>query len=135
MRQVENLGALIGRFLMALIFVASGLTKFGNLGGTAQMMAGGGLSDPGGLHLLALGAAIVEVFGGLLLLVGLQSRIVAFVLFLFLIPTTIIFHVIPGGLANQINAFKNLAIMGGLLMVATQGGGGLSFDGARARAG
>jgi putative oxidoreductase len=134
METAENFGALAGRILVALIFVLSGLLKLAHLGGVAAMMAAHGLPDPGGLHLLALAAVIVELGGGILLAIGFQARIVALILFLYLIPVTLLFHVIPGGQVNQVNALKNLAIMGGLLIVATQGGGGFSIDSARMRA-
>lgn len=134
MKTIENLGALVGRFLMAYVFVTFGLMKFRHLTATADLMASHGLPDPAGLHLLALAAGLVEVVGSLSLFVGLQTRLTALVLFLYLIPTTIIFHIIPGDPMERVNAFKNLAIMGGLLIVATQGGGGLSFDSSRPRA-
>jgi putative oxidoreductase len=130
MKTIENVGALIGRILMAFIFVTSGLNKFTHPGMTMGFMAKAGLPMVGLLMYLA---ATTEVGGGILLAAGFYSRVVAFILFLFLIPTTLLFHVIPGGQANAVNALKNLAIMGGLLIVATQGGGGLSIDGRRAK--
>ncbi|HZZ06896.1 MAG TPA: DoxX family protein, partial [Candidatus Binataceae bacterium] len=67
--------------------------------------------------------------GGLLLIVGWHARLVAFIMFLWFIPVTIMFHVIPG---QTIEWEKNLAIMGGLLMVAVHGAGPFSLDSARA---
>jgi putative oxidoreductase len=78
-------------------------------------------------------AALVEIFGGLCVLAGFQARAAAFVLFMFLIPTTLVFHNFwsQGGAEyiNQMQHFlKNLAIMGGLAMIVGLGPGGVSVD-------
>jgi putative oxidoreductase len=131
MQALNNIGALVGRILLALIFALSGFIKLTHLAGTAAYMqhAGMPMTMP-----LALAAGIVELGGGVLLMVGFRTRAVALILFLFLIPVTIIFHVMPGGQMNQVHVMKNFAIMGGLLLVASLGGGGLSIDGTRAAA-
>jgi len=127
MQSLNNLGALAGRILMGLIFTLSGLMKFTHLAGTVAMMEKmAGMSTM--VYPQALAAAIIELGGGLLLMMGFHARAVALILFLFLIPVTLLFHIIPGGQMNQVNTMKNFAIMGGLLIVATQGGGGLSID-------
>ena len=127
MQSLNNVGALAGRILMALIFVLAGLRKFTHLAATVAMMEKmAGMSTM--VYPQALAAAIIELGGGLLLMMGFHTRAVALILFLFLIPVTFLFHIIPGGPINQVNTMKNLAIMGGLLIVATQGGGGLSID-------
>lgn len=128
---MKNLGALIGRILLGLIFVLSGMLKLLHLSGTAAMIGETGfpLSFPS-----AVIAGIIEFGGGILLMIGFEARMVAFILFLYLIPVTLLFHVIPGGQVNQVNTMKNLAIMGGLLIVAAMGPGGLSVDNARTRA-
>ena len=132
---MEKAGSLVGRVLMGLIFVLSGLFKLIGPGRMAIFMSlTPGLSRvPYELVLaMAVSAGVIEFFGGLLLMIGFHARVVAVILFLFLIPVTILFHIIPGGQVNQVNTMKNLAIMGGLLMIATLGAGGLSLD-ARAR--
>lgn len=127
MQSLNNLGALAGRILMGLIFTLAGLMKFTHLAGTVAMMEKmAGMSTM--VYPQALAAAIIELGGGLLLMMGFHARAVALILFLFLIPVTLLFHIIPGGQMNQVNTMKNFAIMGGLLIVATQGGGGLSID-------
>lgn len=132
MDSLRNTGALFGRLLLGLIFVLSGANKFGHLAQTAGFMAKAGIPDPIVNPLLYL-AALIELLVGLALVSGFRTRTAALVLFLFLIPVTLVFHHTPD---QQINFMKNLAIMGGLLMVATQGGGGLSVDAAmRGRAG
>ncbi len=131
MQALNNVGALVGRILLALIFTLSGIMKLTHLAGTAAYMAKAGMmmTMP-----LAIAAGIIELGGGILLMLGLRTRVVALILFLFLIPVTVIFHIIPGGQMNQVNTMKNFAIMGGLLVVASLGGGGLSLDGTRAAA-
>jgi putative oxidoreductase len=131
MQSMNNIGALVGRVLLALIFTLSGFMKLIHLGGTAAMMQHQGIPMAGAL---ALAAAVIEFGGGILLMIGLTARPVALILFLYLIPVTIIFHIMPGGMMNQINTMKNFAIMGGLLIVASQGAGGLSIDSVRGRA-
>ena len=114
--------ALIGRILLALIFVLSGLNKIGNFSGTQQMMAQHGMRYT---PLFLIGAILVEVIGGLSVLVGYRARVGAAALALFLIPATLIFH---GGGAEQVNFMKNLSIMGGLLTVVAHGSGDFSLD-------
>jgi putative oxidoreductase len=69
--------------------------------------------------------------GGALLIFGYHAEIIAAIMFLWLIPVTIVMHALPGGPINQIMVLKNLSIMGGLLMVAVQGAGGWSIDASR----
>jgi putative oxidoreductase len=119
--------------MISAIFISSGLSK---LGAHAAMV---GYAASKGLPAADLGiwvAAAIEVFGGLAILLGFQTRIAAWVLFLYLIPTTLIFHnfwALQGmeRMDNQIHLFKNVAIMGGLLFVATFGAGAYSVDAAR----
>jgi putative oxidoreductase len=78
----------------------------------------------------------VEIFGGLSILLGFQTRIGAWLLFLYLIPTSVVFHnfwALQGmeKMDAQAHFFKNVAIMGGLLFVATFGAGAYSVDAAR----
>jgi putative oxidoreductase len=117
---MKNWGALFGRIMMGSIFVGAGVDKFGHLASYTGLIAKQGLPMAG---LLAFVAALVELGGGAFLIVGAQARWAALLLFLFLIPATLIFHA-----GDQVNTMKNLAIMGGMLMVATQGGGGFSWD-------
>jgi len=126
MNSLNGIGTLVGRILMALIFILSGIGKFANPAMMAAFMKMNGV--PLVKPLLYL-SAIIEVGGGALLLIGFQHRWIALLLFLFLIPVTIMMHLIPGGQMNQIEVMKNLAIMGGLLIVATRGAGAYSVSG------
>ncbi len=131
MRAVVRLAPLLGRVLISQIFIVSGLSKLSNWSGTAGMMEAKGMPL---VPLLLAGAIVVELGGGLALLVGLWGRSAALVLFLFLIPTTIVFHNFWAyadareRMPQLINFQKNLAIMGGLLFVATFGPGAVSVD-------
>jgi len=129
MDKLQDLGSMVGRVMLAMIFALSGFRKLLHLGMTVEIMEKFGMQTMVGP--LALIAALIEFGGGLMLIAGFHTRTVALILFLFLIPVTIIFHVVPGGLANAINTAKHVAIMGGLLMAASLGGGGYSVDSIR----
>ncbi len=138
MESLRDVTALVGRILLALIFVLSGLNKVMNMSGTAGYMAQAGISA----HLVhpALYLSIaVELGCGLLVMAGLQARWAALVIFLWLIPVTLLFHVVGyyhavqqhqamAALTQQIMSLKNVAMMGGLLVLAAMGPGGLSID-------
>jgi putative oxidoreductase len=129
----NDLGALIGRILLALIFVVSGFGKITGFAGTASFMAGSGI--PAGLVTPALILTILVEFGcGLLVVVGFRTRLAALVIFLWLIPVTYIFHFAPyrhgtSAMINMIMVMKNLSMLGGLLFVASMGPGAYSVDG------
>jgi len=130
---LERYGSLAARLALAAIFVHGGWSKLGGLDGTAAYIAGQGLPAPAAA---ALGAALVELVGGLALALGLGARWAALGLALFLVPTTYFFHN-PAGLEGaaaqmqQVHLFKNLAIVGGLLALASFGGGPLALDARR----
>ena len=89
-------------------------------------MAGAGLPHSLVPELFVL-SVFVELLCGLMLVFGWYAKLVSLIMFLWMIPVTIIFHVSTG---QTIEWEKNLAIMGGLLMVAVLGPGGFSIDGA-----
>ena len=125
MKSLNEVGAVVGRILLAAIFLLSGMNKFAHPAMVAGFMKASGV--PAAEPLLYL-SAIIEVVSGALILVGYRARAAAWLLFLWLIPVTIIMHAIPGGPNNQIEVMKNFAIMGGLLMLATQGPGAYSIS-------
>lgn len=119
-----------GRFFLSLIFIMSGLSKIGGWEQTAQYMASKGMPMT---SLFLLGAILLEVGGGLSVLLGFRTKIGAIALILFLIPATFIFHNFWSfdGMEQQtqmIMFMKNLSIMGGLVLVLGFGAGPLSFD-------
>lgn len=110
----------IGRVLLSVIFILSGISKIMDWQGTAAYMGAQGL--PWVPLLLGLAAA-VEILGGIAVLVGWYARWAAWLLFLYLIPVTVVFHSFWAltGAEQQtqlVNFLKNLSIMGGLLLVA-----------------
>lgn len=127
---MTNSAALVGRTLLGLIFIVSGYGKITGFTGTAAYMASKGMPMT---EVLLACAIAVELLGGLLLVAGFKARWAAAAIFLFIIPTTIIFHN-PAGLSGQeaqsqmINLLKNLSIMGGMLMVVAFGPGAWSVD-------
>jgi putative oxidoreductase len=116
---------LIGRILISAIFINSGISKIGNFEGTLGYMASAGMPLT---EILLVAAIIVELAGGLMVLFGFKTRIGAGALFIFLIPTTFIFHLDFADPMQMAMFMKNLAIMGGLLMVAYFGAGPIAFD-------
>lgn len=122
---MEKIGTLIGRILISIIFLMAGINKIGNLSGTQDYMASYGMPLT---WLFAMGAVILEIGGGLSLLLGYMSKYGAIALFIFMIPTTLIFHTNFGDQMQVIHFMKNLAIMGGLAYIAAYGGGELSLD-------
>lgn len=123
-------GLVIGRILLGLIFLISGIGKIGKFAAVAGFMSSKGMPMS---ELLLVGTIALEVFGGLAIIIGWKARWAAAAIFLFLIPTTFIFHPFwnadPASYQNQLNHFlKNLAIMGGMLYVVLLGSGTLSVD-------
>ncbi len=127
---VQNSAALVGRILLGLIFIISGYGKITGFAGTAAYMASKGLPMVGVLLPLTI---LVELGGGLLIAIGWKARWAAAVIFLFLIPVTLVFHN-PAGLdaaqaqQQMVQLLKNLSIMGGMLGLFAFGPGGFSLD-------
>jgi putative oxidoreductase len=124
--------AAAGRLLLAAIFLISGLGKLADPAGTQAYIAAAGLPVP----LLAyLAAVTVEVGGGLLLIVGYRTRLVALVIAAFSIAAALGFHHNFADMNQMIHFLKNVAMAGGLLQVAAFGAGSLSLDARRERGG
>jgi putative oxidoreductase len=122
--------ALLGRVLLAVLFIWSGWGKLNGFSGTAGYIGSKGLPMP---QVLAAIAVAVELGGGILFLIGLKTRWVALAFVVFLIVITPIFHNfwdVPAAQVQmqQINFMKNVAILGGMLMVAAFGPGRFSID-------
>jgi putative oxidoreductase len=127
---------LVGRILLALMFVMAGLSKLGNIGGTAGYIASGGLPFP---TLLAVAVGLLELVGGLALAVGFKARWAALALGLFTIVASVLFHkfwAVPADqqMVQQLLFMKNLAVAGGMFIVAALGAGPLSVDNRNAAA-
>jgi putative oxidoreductase len=130
MSNTANATALIGRILVAVLFLMSGVGKLGAPAGTQAYIAAAGLPTPFLAYLVAL---VVEVGGSLLLIAGYQTRIVAVVMALFTLAAAFGFHNNFADQNQMIHFMKNLAITGGLLQVAAFGAGAFSLDARRAR--
>ena len=118
--------SLMGRVLIALIFIMSGIHKIAAPQETQHYMIMMGLTWA--TTLLYVGAILVEVLGGLSLLLGYKTKLGAMMLIAFMIPTTLLFHMKFGDQNQMIHFMKNLAMIGGLLYVAQHGAGRLSMD-------
>jgi len=122
---MQRFTSLIGRVLLAAIFLISGVRKVINFTGTQQYMAAHGLPLTA---FLLVGAIILELGGGLSVLLGYRTKWGAWALIIFLLPTTLIFHGNLSDQVQQIMFLKNAAILGGLLLLLGQGPGPLSID-------
>ncbi len=126
----KTFAPLLGRILLAFIFLQSGFDKVLSYGKTTALMAARGIPEPQILLPLAIAALFI---GGTMILVGWKARWGALALIVFMIPTTLYFHgywTYPEPLQlNQFHHFvKNLAIIGALLMILGMGSGALSVD-------
>lgn len=118
----------LGRLLVSVLFIGSGLSKIGAPDATMGYIASVGLP----LASMVYGITVlVEVGGGLLLLVGFQTHLTAAILALFTLAAGFIFHSHFADQNQTIHFMKNLAITGGLLQVVALGAGGLSLDARR----
>ena len=130
---LQNPLSLAGRLLLALLFVPAGIGKIGGFAGTAGYIAAKGLPLP---ELGAAIAIVVEVVGGLALLAGFGTRLAALLLALFTLVATFIFHAYWGlpadqSFVQQLMFNKNIAVVGGLLVLAAHGAGAWSVDAKR----
>ena len=125
----KQYGPLFGRVLLANIFIVAGLKKIFGFAGTAGYMASKGLPLPEVLLVLTI---LIELGGGLMVLLGWQARWGALAIFLWLIPVTLIFHAYwdlePAQMVEQQRHFmKNLAVMGGMMYIVAFGPGAFSL--------
>ncbi|SFJ98824.1 DoxX family protein [Methylocapsa palsarum] len=125
--ELKPVVALVGRILLALIFVLSGASKITSYGATAGFMVASGV--PGVLLPLVIAT---ELLGGLAVAFGWRARLAALLLAGFTLAAGVVFHSHFADQQQMISFMKNLAIAGGLLTLAAQGPGALSLD-ARAK--
>jgi putative oxidoreductase len=128
--QCKPWGLLIGRILLGPILLLSGVMKLMNGSKTAEEMA---LKGMVAVPFFMAAAAVVEIVGGLSVILGVKGRLATPVLALFLIPVTAIFFdfwAYEGpAMQNQMQHFlKNVTIIGGLLLLAVPGAGRPSID-------
>jgi putative oxidoreductase len=121
---------LLARILIAPLFLIAGYNKLIAVAGTAGYFAKLGFPAP---EILVWVAIVIEIGGGLLLLIGWKTRWVSWLLIAFVAVATFMAHrfwaVDAAQYANQLNAFlKNIAVIGGLLMFVAHGPGSASVD-------
>lgn len=126
----QNSLSLIGRILLAALFLPAGLSKIGGFEGTVGYIGSVGLPLPA---LGAVLAIVVEVGGGLALIAGFGTRIAALALAAFTLVASFFFHAywaLPADqqMMQQLMFFKNVAVTGGLLTLAAWGAGAWSLD-------
>jgi len=117
---MNNLAALAGRILLALIFLQSGIEKFVYYSGTLGYMTKAGLPFP---QVLLVASGIIETACALALILGWKTRLAAIGLVIWMIPVTLLFHNPAGGQEAMIHFMKNIAITGGLLVLFASGPG------------
>jgi putative oxidoreductase len=145
MNMIQSLLAFLGRALLSIIFISSAIHKVLDWQSTMQLFnqaltdwlaisVGNNLIQTtlewslANSSILLLAGVICELVGGLLLFLGLWIRLGAFLLILFLIPTTLVFHHFwalqdPERQVQMINFMKNMSILGGLVFVLAMGKG------------
>lgn len=122
---------LLARILLMILFIISGWGKMTNFGGTVAYLDSLGAPMP----MVAAGVAVVmEFFVAIAIVVGFYTRPLAFLFALFVLGTALIGHhfwtmVDPERATNMVQYFKNLSIMGGLLLLGITGPGKYSVDG------
>lgn len=127
---MTNTALLVSRILLALLFVLSGFGKLADVNGFAAYMAMGGVPA-----VLAWPVVLFEILGGLALIAGYQTRIVALALAAFCVLSGVLYHFDLGNQMQLTNLLKNLGLAGGYLALAVTGAGALSVDARLGRAG
>ena len=136
MKNFENILNLLGRIAIAVLFLPAGLNKMMALEGTTGYFVSLGLPA---VALLVWVVIAIEVLGGLALIFGYHTRFTAIGLALFTILASVAGHAFWAAPADaafiaQLLFFKNVAVTGGLLVLASSGAGSISIDGRKAKA-
>ena len=125
---ITTIAPAVGRLMISAIFILAGLSKLAAPAMTIAYIQSVGLRLPQ----VAFGISVlIEVIGGITLLLGYRTRLVASLLFGFALVTALFFHHHFADQNQFIHFFKNVAMAGGLLHVVAFGGGRLSLDGRR----
>lgn len=123
---MEKISQLVARIFLGQIFLLSGFFKISGYEGTQGYMGAMGL--PGMLLPLVI---LLEIGGGLAIVAGWQTRLVSMVLAAFTLVAAVIFHSNLSDQMQMIMFMKNIAITGGLMLLAVHGAGGYSLDSRR----
>ena len=122
-QMTENLFNLVGRLLLASLFLPAGISKIGGYAGTQGYMEAMGV--PGALLPLVI---LLEIGGGLALIVGYKVRLTALALAGFCAISAFVFHYQPEDQMQMIIFMKNIALTGSFLVLAAAGAGKISLD-------
>lgn len=120
---MTNVTLLAARVLLAAIFIISGLGKMGDVAGFAGYMASGGVPA-----FLAWPVILLEVLGGIAILVGFQTRYAALALAAFSLLSGLLYHFDPADQMQMTSFLKNVAMTGGYLLLAVTGPGAWAVD-------
>src|SRR5262245_38233033 len=124
----RGVGLLLARLCLAAVFLYTGITEIQETGEIAGMLAAHGYPIP---VVMAWGAAIAEIAGGVSLALGLLTPLGCLALILFLLPTTYTFHLpglLKGDPGQTVDTLKNLGLVGGLIALMFSGPGRFSID-------
>jgi len=114
---------LLGRIMLALIFILAGVGKIMDPAGTIGYMDAMGVPS-----MLFWPTVALEILGGLALVVGYKTPVAAFALAIFSISAAVLFHSDFGDKMQMILFLKNIALAGGLLLLAVSGTTAYSLD-------
>jgi putative oxidoreductase len=128
LEQHNDLTTLLARIFMSSLFILYGWFKITAFAGTTGYMAGKGLPLP---PLAAAIAVAIELGGGLLILLGYQTRLVALICAIYVVIAALIAHRNFGDGAQLNHFMKNMAITGGFLALMVSGAGAYSLDARR----
>lgn len=122
------LAILAARVLLSILFILAGYAKLTDIAGTAGWFGSIGLPMP---TVTTVVVGLVELLGGLAILVGFQTRVAAVVLALFVLGATAVAHLDFSQAGNALMLQKNLGLTGGFLLLAVLGAGAYSIDAKR----
>lgn len=123
MDKMKDMALLVGRVLLALMFVMAGWSKIGGYAGTQGYMEAMGV--PGFMLPLVI---LLELGGGLAVVLGLFARSIAVLLAGFTLMAAFIFHYQPADQMQMLMFMKNVSVAGGFLALAAAGAGAFSLD-------
>ncbi|MBN9241484.1 MAG: DoxX family protein [Mesorhizobium sp.] len=124
----SSLVVFVSRVLLSILFILAGYAKLTDIAGTAGWFGSIGLPMP---TVTTVVAGLIELLGGLAILVGFQTRVVAVVMAIFTLAATAAAHLDFSQAGNALMLQKNLAITGGFLLLAVLGAGAWSIDAKR----
>ncbi|HKM61635.1 MAG TPA: DoxX family protein [Acidisphaera sp.] len=128
---MQDILALAGRAGLAALFIWAGFGKLMDPTGTMQLIASMNVPLPIPVSVIYYVAVVIELGGGIALLLGIPAQSIAVILAAWSIATGIAVHLPMGDRVNMINFYKNLSIAGGLLYVTAFGPGALAIGAGR----